>query len=374
MFPDELIQILQKYKEETGLLYIEDLNKNFKRTIKLLKDLRNHLADKQYDINTSDYLSDKSECDVLSDDISLLKQQIQYYIKLQEATRINTDFTTETSEEIMPTSLVMPKPVKLYLCEDNVCPSCNSSMDETYTRYKENNTGSFVTRTIDTYRCDCCNRFFVCDYVINNIDLENTNLIIDRKFYNKIPPIDIRSVLVLKSTLKCFSHRTETFLAQIPILDEDGNIFYHSLDASYCFECNRYTILEDDFNAIKDIILCKIVDDTYINNQESSNNFNIEKDCSVLKYYGYNVQTKKSISKQQRHIILSSLIESGIMSRRQVIDHIKVLIQRGSKIPSWREATQKWKDDIEFVNTYKIEDLPKVVFDKIVLKYKKSNQ
>lgn len=372
MLPNEIIGILQKYKTNNQQAF-KNINNSIDEIIYNL-NLFNESISSELQYLLSNHKTDETN-ELYNDCVALC----EYIDSIEQSEEQSENCAEQMSKEKAADKITsqisnnIPKPVKLFLCEDNVCPVCGCSMEETYTSFTENNETSYEKIKIDTYRCDCCNRFFVCDYIINNIDLENTNLIIDRRFYNRVPPITIRSVLVLKSTLKCFSHRTETFLAQIPALDEGGNIFYHSIDASYCFECNRFTILEDDFNAIKDIILCKIVDETYVYNQENSNKFNIDKDCSVLKYYGYNVQTKKNISKQQRHIILSSLIESGIMTRRQVIDHIKVLIQRGSKIPSWSEATQKWKDDIDFVNTYKIEDLPKVVFDKIVLKYGKSD-
>lgn len=37
-------------------------------------------------------------------------------------------------------------------------------------------------------------------------------------------------------------------------------------------------------------------------------------------------------------------------------------------------AIQKWQDDIDYVNSYKTDDLPEVVFDKIVLKYRHCEQ
>lgn len=372
VLPNEIIEILQKYKSNNQQAF-KNINNSIDEIIynlnlfneSISSELQYLLSNHKTDDTNELYNDCVTLCEYI-DSIEKSEEQSENCAERLSKEKVADKITSQISNNI-------PKPVKLFLCEDNVCPVCGCSMKETYISFTENNETSYEKIKIDTYRCDCCNRLFVCDYVINNIYLSRTNLIINYNYYNKIPSICIDSVIVLKSTLRCFSHRTETFLAQIPVLDEDGKIFYHSLDALYCFECNRFTILEDDFNAIKDIVLCKIVDETYVNNQENSNKFNIDKDCSVLKYYGYNVQTKKNISKQQRHIILSSLIESGIMTRRQVIDHIKVLIQRGSKIPSWSEATQKWKDDIDFVDTYKIEDLPKVVFDKIVLKYGKTS-
>ena len=47
-----------------------------------------------------------------------------------------------------------------------------------------------------------------------------------------------------------------------------------------------------------------------------------------------------------------------------------MLIERGSKIPNWNEATKKWKDDRMYVQTYHLNEVPDVVFERIILKYK----
>ena len=369
MFPDELIQILQKYKEEMWLSHIENLNKNFKQTISLLKGLRNYLADKQYDINTSDSLDDNSESDVLSSEISLLKQQILYFIKLQEATQVNCDFTTELSEEL--TAPTFDKKVYPYLVSDDICPFCNYKMSRHLVHYQRIVDSQLNDENVMWNRCPACKRLFVLDYDAVEFDFNDTNVVLNDEKYDAIPPMDIYSVIVLSNTLNCSAnHKTKDLLAKIPVLNENGEISYLKINASYCFDCKRFTILKNDFIAIKDIVMCKVIDETsdYPNNSE--NEFDIEQRRSILFQYGYNVQTKKNLSEKQRHIILSSIIEAQIMNRRDVINHINTLIDRGSKIPSWCNATQKWKEDKKFVSEYKSDSLPEVIFSNIILKYK----
>lgn len=369
MFPDELIQILQKYKEEIWLSHIENLNKNFKQTISLLKCLRNYLADKQYDINTSDTLDDSSDCDSLSSDISLLKQQILYFIKLQEATQTNCDFTTEISEELTPPTF--EKKVYPYLVADDICPFCNYKMSRHLVHYQRIVNSQLQNEDVMWNRCPACKRLFVLDYDAEEFDFNDTNVVLNEEKYDAIPPIDIYSVIVLSNTLNCSSnHNTDDLIAKIPVLNEDGEISYLKINASYCYDCKRFTILKSDFIAIKDIVMCKVIDETSDYSNNSENEFEFEQRRSILFQYGYNVQTKKNLSEKQRHIILSSIIEAQIMNRRDVINHINTLIERGSKIHSWNNATQKWKEDKQFVSEYKSDSLPEVIFNNIVLKYK----
>ena len=68
----------------------------------------------------------------------------------------------------------------------------------------------------------------------------------------------------------------------------------------------------------------------------------------------------------------SRLVESGIMTRTQIIDHLTSLINRGEKIESWKRAVDKWKQDRYYTQDYKTENLPSVIANKILLGYKES--
>lgn len=186
--------------------------------------------------------------------------------------------------------------------------------------------------------------------------------------------LDIFDVIVLSHTLKCSysNHTTQDISANVPVLYENGEVAIISISASYCKECKRYTILKDDFKKITGNIMCKIIDETTFANSVNDDEIDIEVKKSLLFQYGYNVQAKANLSSKQRHIILASIIESELLNRRQIIDHLNTLIERGSKIPKWKDATDKWKEDKYFVQQYKTENLPRVIFDRIIIKYKKS--
>lgn len=183
--------------------------------------------------------------------------------------------------------------------------------------------------------------------------------------------LDIFNVIVLSNTRRCSykSHNVADIVIKIPTVKTDGTILYAEVLSSYCKECKRFTILKDDFKNIKDVILCQVIDETNPYNNDTTDEFLIEQRESLLYKYGYNVQTKADLSSKQRHIILSSVIEANILTRRHIIDHLNTLIERGSKIEKWKLATQKWKEDKYFVQSYKTENLPKAIFDKVILKH-----
>lgn len=367
MFPKEIIETIEKYQVNDN--YSSQINSNMQSIISVLRDVDTKI--KQELINAMSSSVSEEEQSLLNDS-QVIRNYIESIQLLPQSQNTNTEIAEEIISETYSISDI-PKPVKMFLCEDKVCPVCGCTMEEKYTSYTGDIHSNPTRETISSYRCGCCGRFFICDYTLEDINIANTNLSIIKDFYFKIPQIDIYSVIVLSNTLKCSSnHDIKDITAKLPVLNEYGQISYISINASYCQTCNRYTILKEDFNAIAGIVTCKVIDETVLYSNINDSDIEIDTKHSILAQYGYNVQTKKDLSEQQRHIILSSLIEAQIMSRREVIDHISTLIDRGSKIPNWKFATQKWKDDRKFVSEYQSDCLPEVVFNNIILKYRKS--
>lgn len=367
MLLEEIVELLKKYQHEYWYPQtIEEINRSIQNITSILKDVQTYLSNKLYEINTSDFIEDGSESDI-QNDIKSVKKQIKNMKNLYSIVPTNEIYNGDNN-------IIFDKKVNVFLVFDEICPSCNYKVESHLVRYYRIIDNKVKNEDVMWHRCEVCGKLFVLDYEAEEFDFNDTNIILDRKYYDVIPPIDINSVIVLGSTLKCsFNHHTNDITAQIPVLNKSGEVNYIETRAAYCSECDRFTVLKDEFDKINDIVTCKIIDETSnYKPYDSTQNDGSENDGSILKYYGYNVQTQKNISEQQRHIILSSIIEAGIMSRRQVVDLLKINIKRKSTRPDCASAIQKWNDDIKFVNTYKTEELSKVVFNKIILKYAKS--
>ena len=184
--------------------------------------------------------------------------------------------------------------------------------------------------------------------------------------------IAFNDIIVLNNTLKCdLNHNIHDVNIIIPVLDKEGNVYTIKTLASYCETCNRYTITKDVFNSIEGIVLCEVINKTNVSNGAGTESqFEDMQHESTLYRYGYNVQSKKNLTSKQGHIIIAALVESGIMTRNQIMDHITTLINRGKQIPSWKDAVRKWNEDKYFTERYKTENLPSVIADRILLKYR----
>lgn len=363
MLTKDIINILEKY-QENNKREIQAINTNILEISSQLAFIRENLAKYMSELITNDKFDDVNE--IMKDSKCLLE-----YINSVSKVNIKetTIYQTEIAEEITP---IFTKKVYPYLVSDDICPFCNVKFVQHYIYYQRIRDDKIHDESVIWYRCPACNKLFVIDYEADDFDFDNTNIFLNKDKYNEIPSINIYTLIVLSNTLKCSSnHDTKDIIAKLPVLNEYGQISYISVNASYCPNCNRYTILKEDFNAIAGIVTCKVIDETASYDGSSESDIEINTKQSILAQYGYNVQTKKDLSEQQRHIILSSIIEAQIMTRREVIDHISTLIERGSKIPNWKFATQKWKEDRQFVSDYQSDCLPEVVFNNIILKYRK---
>lgn len=365
MLPAEILNILEKYKE-INKTEIECINRDFQDVINQLKQVRCHLSKELSKYLNSDEIDDDKE-DNIHHDIKILKK----YIKSISEISISVDNICEISEELTP---VFNNKVYSYLIDDDLCPFCNVKLIPHWIHYQRIINNVINNESVKWYRCPNCNKLFAVDYEFTNFDLNDTNIELNKSLYNDIPSVGLYSVVVLCNTLKCSSsHKTTDFIAKLPTITPDGELKYINANASYCFSCKRFTILKEDFNKIENVILCKIIDESSdTKNDSTKDEIEIAQRRSVLFNYGYNTQTKKNLSSKQRHTILASVIEGKILGKREIIDHINTLIERGSKIPSWKAATTKWKEDKEFVSNYQNDYLPEIIVDQLLLRYKSS--
>lgn len=184
------------------------------------------------------------------------------------------------------------------------------------------------------------------------------------------PVLSLYDVIVLNNTLACdLNHKIYDITVALPVLNENGDINNITVLASYCEDCNRYTITKDVFNNINGVLMCQVIDKTSTYTDVIESDIEIDQHESLLYRYGYNVKTSKNLSTKQQHIIIASLVESGIMTRNQISDHLTMLINRGEKIESWKDATDKWKQDRYYIQSYKTYNLPSVITNRILLQY-----
>lgn len=373
MLPKEIIDILEKHKENN----VDEIKKVNIYILEILKELKNVKS------NLSEQIKKLYDDDIVGEQVSVLHNEITAlvkYIKSIDYININIDDKLDIQTDSF---VVSPKQQELlqlfndgirpFLISDSLCPECHEEIVPFNIYYCRKVDDRIVEESIQWSRCPICRRWYVMDKWLKDFDLNNTNISLNRKYYDDVPTIGIYSIIVLSNTLHCsLNHKTKDIVAKLPTINENGELIYVKVNASYCYECDRFTILKHDFNNIKDVIICKVVDETYEYSSTTKEEFEIEPKTSILYNYGYNVKTQSNLSEYQRHTILSAIIEAGIMNKRDIVNHITTLIDRGSKISSWKSATHKWKQDREYISQYQSGDLPEFIFNEVILKHKHS--
>lgn len=127
------------------------------------------------------------------------------------------------------------------------------------------------------------------------------------------------------------------------------------VNVMFCAGCGHYYMSYESFKQYKKIygrllFECELSGELQ-NGQASFINFAPD---SLLSRWGYNV--KKDTSKEQRQAILQFLLETNRISKFDAIEMIKGFILLKEKQPQYRDACERWREDILFINNYRIKE------------------
>ncbi len=144
---------------------------------------------------------------------------------------------------------------------------------------------------------------------------------------------------------KCIleNHNIETVTAQtINVktgLSVDVNVFY-------CKDCKKYFI---NYDALKAYVSMGI----YPALQFSLVEYDAThlKAASELMLYGYNVR-EGCLSESERHKILSWIIDSGLLTKGEIIKDLQFKVNYNGKKQGNENAKKKWETDLNFVSHY----------------------
>ena len=124
----------------------------------------------------------------------------------------------------------------------------------------------------------------------------------------------------------------------------------YQVNAYYCSKCKRYFI---NHEAVRDMINRNMYPAFhYI----SADHYDGElKPVSQLMLYGYNARSDGP-SNATRHNILKWVIDSGLMSKPEIIRDLQFKITYNGKRLGNEAARDKWEDDLDFLNTYVVDN------------------
>jgi len=165
--------------------------------------------------------------------------------------------------------------------------------------------------------------------------------------------ISVEDFLVRTTTRFCVknNHKLESIKAYVNI-DNGISITKYDTWALYCEDCDRYYIRESDYLHLKRIgrICCKVIEyEEY--QQMQIGGYNNWASKSILRSYGYTVNSIFGLSDKERQRILSFIIENKIMKLTEVIDFIEWLVKK-DKGEKYVNANLKRRKDLDYLKNY----------------------
>ena len=128
------------------------------------------------------------------------------------------------------------------------------------------------------------------------------------------------------------------------------------LNVNYCADCKIFFIDYAEFKYYRDIY------GILLGNYLIQENFNpatgIYKNLSaesVLKICGYTVNQADNLTADQRHLILSNLMDKNIMSKPRIMRYLKFFINVSKNRDNMETANKKWQEDLIWVRNYNID-------------------
>lgn len=100
-----------------------------------------------------------------------------------------------------------------------------------------------------------------------------------------------------------------------------------------------------------------------------SSDFASLKSESPLHLMGYNVNSSEGMSDSERHAKLSQIIDSGLLSKAEVLSHLEWLINANAGKSMMYNAVEKWSSDRKFVASYKMDKSRSVFITAFESKY-----
>ncbi len=216
--------------------------------------------------------------------------------------------------------------------------------------------GDFPGKGITLTKEDLESLFNVIGEELELFEDDNDYDEIDSESDIEVEEIDYRSFFVHGNGYcgKAGHNEQEDVIAVLKLLRNDLTQEEVELRASFCQKCNAYYIAEDDYLEIasRGRLLCQLMSDEEYRKYKNEQEFGELKPQSILNIIGYNVNAKKDISDAYRQKILAFAIESKIVTKKEVVNHLGFLIKMNESNPNFDLAIEKWRRDRAYIAGY----------------------
>ena len=185
-----------------------------------------------------------------------------------------------------------------------------------------------------------------------------------------LPTTNSIIVIAISYNKKCSSnnHSVVDVMATCKAVEPNGKVVDLRFPSAYCADCKKYFVLKNDFIRVKGErkLLCIEEDHTSKNTYKPAKTFYGTE--SLIHRLGYNVIEGNKETAAQRRMCLANIMENTSISKHEIMSLIlkNIKIHQGQE--RYQKAVKKWREDLEFVRSYKLGDCPEVAIKKIVVR------
>lgn len=165
-------------------------------------------------------------------------------------------------------------------------------------------------------------------------------------------PTKVVSVYVYNLMGVCRRHDRKTERIVVNMISSRADT-PHPLEVYYCPLCNKYYVNKDtyfEFYKKYGMPPLRLFSDS---DYSDDNPYASLREHSDLYLYGYNVGGALATNERLRRQILEDIIDSGNLTKAQVISHLEFLIRFGKNNTLMKDAIQRWQDDMHYIESYK---------------------
>lgn len=175
---------------------------------------------------------------------------------------------------------------------------------------------------------------------------------------------------VCKYVQSCSKHK-HTVVSATGILTR-RDLSTVEINIQYCHNCREYFISKQQYDNYKIIykdLMGNIQFVDNLTNKEPLTNLNFKLE-SPLHINGYNVSSNSRLTIEDRRRIIGYVIDNGILSKAEVVQHLSMLIDNAKhrRNANVANAIEKWEGDLDWVNYYRIDGQYKVHINRVLRK------
>ena len=190
---------------------------------------------------------------------------------------------------------------------------------------------------------------------------------------NKVVSISPYDFIVRVNTNRCTSsgHRLKDIKCSVPLGLFSGGVRRVEVPAAYCYVCDKYYILDEDYKMLKKkgVVLCHIDEKEELVKDYGYDDcdFELNKE-SLLHKIGYNVSATDNLLCSKRWYILESAVDFEILTREEICSHLDYLIHRSKGRLHYEDAISKWECDRTHIANYRSNELETIKAESISTK------